>query len=64
LKRITITLDDEVYTALKSHMMTRGLIQAMYGISDAFMVKLVESIEAGLEEKHFSFVPKTEEPTK
>ncbi len=64
MKRITITLDDEVYAALKSHMGIRGIVQAAYGISDAFMVKLVESIESGLEEKHFSFVPKTEEPTK
>ena len=64
MKRIKITLDDEVYAALKSHMMTRGLIQAMYGVSDAFMVKLIESIEAGLEEKHFSFIPKNKDETK
>ncbi|MEK0339554.1 MAG: hypothetical protein QQN46_04930 [Nitrosopumilus sp.] len=64
MKRIKITLDDEVYAALKSHMMTRGLIQAMYGVSDAFMVKLIESIEAGLEEKHFFYVPRDKDETK
>lgn len=64
MKRIIVTMDDDVYKALKSHMSVRGLAQAAYGISDGFMVKLVEAMEQGLEEKHFSFVKPTEDETK
>ena len=57
-------MSDEVWAALKSYMTVRGLLQSSYGVSDAFMVKLIESIEAELEEKHFSFVSKNKDETK
>ena len=64
MKRINITMSDEVWAALKSYMTVRGVLQSSYGVSDAFMVKLIESIEAELEEKHCSFVPKNKDGTK
>ncbi len=63
MKRITITMTDEVWADLKNHAMIRGLVQASHGPSDAFMAKLVESIGKGLEEKHFFYLPKPDGKT-
>ncbi len=57
-------MSNEVYADLKSHIAVRGLVQASYGPSDAFVVKLVECIEKGLEQKHFFYVPRDKDKTK
>lgn len=57
-------MSDEVYADLKSHACVRGLVQGMYGASDAFVVKLVQCIEEGLEQKHFFYVPRDKDKTK
>lgn len=64
MRKINITMSDEVWADLKSHAQIRGLVQASYGASDAFVVKLVEYIEKGLEEKHFHYVPRDKDKTK
>lgn len=57
-------MSDEVYADLKSHACVRGLVQGMYGASDAFVVKLVQCIEEGLEQKHFFYVSRDKDKTK
>lgn len=58
MKKIVLILDDDVYRDLRAHMTVRGLAQTAYGIGDEFLIKLIESIEAGMEEKHFFFKKK------
>lgn len=60
MKKITVTMTDEVFTELRSAMGVRGLSGVAYGILDEFMVKLIETIQEGKEEKHFSFKENTD----
>lgn len=62
MKRINITITNEVYADLKSHAFTRD--QFRIGPGDAFVMKLVECIEKGLEQKHFFYVPTDKDETK
>ena len=57
-------MSDEVYADLKSHTSVRGLVQGLYGAGDAFLVKLIECMDKGLEEKHFHYVPRDKDETK
>lgn len=47
MKTITLNIADDVYKELKSSMQVRMLTGSSYGISDAFIKKIVSSIENG-----------------
>ena len=58
MKKIVLSMDDNVFTELRSAMGVRGLSGVAYGIIDEMIVKLVEAMQDGKEEKHFSFKDK------
>ena len=45
MKEIVLKIDDDVYKELKNNIGVRMLTGAAYGYIDAFMAKLVESVD-------------------
>jgi hypothetical protein len=64
MKKITITIDEEVYNELRSAFTVKGITGNLYGTSDAFMYRLLDALEKGKTEESFAFKHKKEERAK
>lgn len=58
MKTITIHFDLDVYTKLRSALAVKGLSGSAYGLTDAFMYRLLENIKDNVTE--WTPKPKTE----
>lgn len=61
MKIVTLKIEDDVYNELKSNVFVRGISGGMYGVLDAFCLKLFKEMDKGLEEIHFEFKKKGQE---
>ncbi len=58
MKKITLLIADDVYSELVSCHNVRCLTGSAYGIQDAFMMKLLESIDKGESEIEIKYKEK------
>lgn len=56
--KITLCIHNEVLREIRSTMSIRCMVQSMFGITDSFLVKLLDGIEDG--EDGIEFVKKTD----
>ena len=55
MKTIKVKIDDDVYKHLKQATQVKGMTGNIGGIIDSFIIKLIESIDKGLDEEHFKY---------
>ena len=55
MKTIKVKIDDDVYKHLKQATQVKGMTGNIGGIIDSFIIKLVKSIDKGLDEEHFKY---------
>ena len=58
MKKIILTIDDDVYKALKNYINVKGITGNFGGIADAFISKLIIKIEDNKKEWHCSYKKK------
>ncbi len=58
MKEIKLKIDDDVYGELTRGMNVRIMIGSAHGIQDAFMAKLIESIDKGDDEVEIKYKDK------
>ena len=58
MKKITLLIDDDVYKELKNGMGIRYLTNSAYGLEDAFITKLIKSIDKGEKEVEIKYKDK------
>jgi hypothetical protein len=56
--KITLCIHNEVLKEMRSTMSIRGMVQGMFGITDSFIVKLLDGIRD--EEDGIEFIKKTD----
>lgn len=55
MKEINLKISDQVYSELKTTIAVKGLAGALYGTVDAFITRLIESIEEGKDDLTLAF---------
>lgn len=58
MKKIELEITDDVYTEIKTAMSVRRLSCAAYGVLDAFIVRLIDEIDAGNDKLTLKFKEK------
>lgn len=58
MKKITLLIADDVYEELRSCQSVRLMVGSAYGTQDAFMMKLLESIDKGESEIEIKYKKK------
>ena len=58
MKKITLLIDDDVYKELVSMMSARIMMGNAYGLQDAFMSKVIKSIDEGKTEIEIKYKDK------
>lgn len=61
MKKIELHIDDKVFKELRSHVGIKGMCGNLYGVIDAFNVKIIKAIENGDKELHLSFKKRKED---
>ena len=59
MKKIKIKIEDDVYKSLKQATQVKGMTGNIGGIVDSFIIKLIESVDKGLDEEHFKYKNKS-----
>ena len=59
MKTIKVKIEDDVYKSLKQSIQVKNMTGNIGGIVDSFIIKLVESINKGLDEEHFKYKNKS-----
>ena len=59
MKTIKVKIEDDVYKSLRQAIQVKNMTGNMGGIVDSFIIKLVESINKGLDEEHFKYKNKS-----
>jgi len=55
MKEINLKISDRVYNELRSSIMVKGIAGALYGTADAFITRVIESIEKGDDDLTLTF---------